>query len=274
MEIQGNSTTSPSASLSTQASHGQANKAKTGISGGGISVSWARHLDEVREVQRLRYEVFAGEMGARLDTPIAGHDVDAFDDYCEHLIVREPQGGRVIGTYRVLTPTQARRLGSTYTATEFDISSLHLLLPRTLEVGRSCVHPDHRQGGVIMALWSALGVFMAGNGLDAMLGCASIPMVQDGRISGDAAASLWRKLRVSHMAPAELQVTPRVRLPVERFDSSLEIKPPALIQGYLRLGAQVLGPPAWDPCFNTADLPILMRTQHLAERYRRHFLGE
>jgi hypothetical protein len=48
--------------------------------------------------------------------------------------------------------------------------------------------------------------------------------------------------------------------------------PPALIKGYLRLGAKVLGTPAWDPDFNTADLPMLMRLQDFPSRYRRHFL--
>ena len=48
---------------------------------------------------------------------------------------------------------------------------------------------------------------------------------------------------------------------------------PALIKGYLRCGARVLGAPAWDPAFNTADLPLLLRIEGLPARYRKHFLG-
>jgi len=84
---------------------------------GGIAVSWAQHQDEVRQAQRLRHAVFAGEMGARLDTPLAGHDIDLFDDYCEHLLVRDALTQEVVGTYRVLTPAQAKRVGSTYSDT-------------------------------------------------------------------------------------------------------------------------------------------------------------
>ena len=80
---------------------------------GGISVAWARHHDEVRAAQRLRYQVFAVEMGATLPITVAGHDIDLFDDYCEHLLVRDEESQEVIGTYRVLTPTQAKRAGST-----------------------------------------------------------------------------------------------------------------------------------------------------------------
>ena len=77
---------------------------------GKISVSWARHQDEVRQAQRLRYQVFALEMGATLSNSLPGHDIDLFDDYCEHLLVRDEAGNEVIGTYRVLTPTQAKRV--------------------------------------------------------------------------------------------------------------------------------------------------------------------
>jgi putative hemolysin len=139
----------------------------------GVLVSWARHTDEVREAQRLRFEIFATEMGARLDTWLPGHDVDVFDEYCEHLLVRDEATRRVIGTYRVLTPAQARRVGSTYSDTEFDLTRLRALRERMVELGRSCVHPQHRHGGVILALWGALAEFMVRNQLDTMIGCAS-----------------------------------------------------------------------------------------------------
>lgn len=240
---------------------------------GGIQVSWAQHLDEVRQAQRLRYSIFAGEMGARLNTPLPGHDVDLFDDFCEHLLVRDEATQEVVGTYRVLTPAQAKRIGSTYSDTEFDLTRLRGLRSRMVELGRSCVHPDHRHGGVIMALWGALAGFMVRNQLDTMIGCASIPMLHNGVVSGDAAASIWHQVRQTHLAPIEYHVIPRLPLPVERLDGSLPVEPPALIKGYLRLGAKVLGPPAWDPDFNSADLPMLMRIADLPLRYRKHFLG-
>ncbi|KPU96490.1 ornithine-acyl-ACP acyltransferase [Variovorax paradoxus] len=239
----------------------------------GITVGWARHQDDVRAAQRLRYEVFVGEMGARISTSLPGHDVDLFDDFCEHLLVRDELTQQVIGTYRVLTPAQARRVGSTYSDTEFDLTRLRDLRERMVELGRSCVHPEHRQGGVILALWGALAGFMHRNKLDTMIGCASIPMSHNGVTCGDAAASIWRQLSASHMAPIQYQVQPRLALPVERLDGSLDVEPPALIKGYLRLGAKVLGAPAWDPDFNTADLPMLMRIDDLPARYRKHFLG-
>lgn len=242
----------------------------------GFEVVWARDDDDVRQAQRLRHLVFAEEMGARLSVPAGsppGHDIDMFDPFCEHLLVRAPGGdgepGPVIGTYRVLTPAAARRVGGLYSETEFDLTRLRPLRPRMVELGRSCVHPAWRSGGAILALWGALAEFMVRNELDTMIGCASIGM----RDGGHMAASLWEQLRRTHLAPIEWRVQPRLALPVDELQHDLEVEAPALIKGYLRCGAKVLGPPAWDPDFNTADLPLMMRIEDLPARYRKHFIG-
>ena len=238
-----------------------------------IEVGWARHEDEVREAQRLRFDVFAGELGARLATPVPGHDIDRFDDYCEHLLVRDALTGEVVGTYRLLTPAQALRAGGTYCDNEFDLGQLAPLRARMVELGRSCVHPQHRQGGVILALWAALAAFMIRNGLDTMIGCASIPINEAGaqtlHSGRSAAAGLWHQVRRDHLADPRYHVQPRIPLPVDGLPPAAPVEPPALIKGYLRLGAKALGPPAWDAAFNTADLPMMMRMADLPERYRR-----
>ena len=242
-----------------------------------LQVRWARHLDEVRQAQRLRYQVFAEEMGAVLQTPVAGHDIDFYDDFCEHLMICDEVQNKVIGTYRLLTPAQARRAGGLYSDQEFDLTPINGWRDQMVELGRSCVHAEHRQGGVILALWGALAEFMQRNQLEAMVGCASIPMQYPGLAHGEGPARIWQQLRQTHLAEAGLQVRPRVALPEELAHISdvsadaLKVEPPALIQGYLRAGAKVLGAPAWDCDFNTADLPIMMRMQDLPSRYRRLF---
>jgi len=240
-----------------------------------LEAVWAVHDDEVRAAQRLRHSVFVGEMGARL-TPLpgtpAGLDVDAFDAHCEHLLVRiaetDDAPATVVGTYRVLTPAAARRAGGLYTDQEFDLSPLDALRPRMVELGRSCTHQAFRQGGVILMLWSALADFMQRHRLDTTVGCASVSMA-DG---GHTAASLWQQLRHDHLADSTQLVTPRLPLPVHSLRSDLPVQAPALIKGYLKCGGQLLGPPAWDPAFRTADLPMMMQLAHLPAAYRRRFL--
>jgi len=256
-----------------QSPQNQSEASSNQVSKSAIKVSWAKHQDEVREAQKLRYEVFANEMGARLPVTIAGHDIDLFDDYCEHLLVKDGDSDAVIGTYRVLTPVQAKRVGGTYTDTEFDLTRLRFMRERMVELGRSCVHPGHRHGGVILALWGALFEFMSRNQLDTMIGCASIPMLHNGIVSGDAAASMWRQLSTKNLASIEFHVRPRLPLPIDELDATLLVEPPALIRGYLKLGAKILGAPAWDPDFNTADLPMMLQVKDLPLRYRKNFVG-
>ena len=146
----------------------------------------------------------------------SGYDIDRFDDFCEHLLVRpvlaggEP--GEVVGTYRVLTPDAARRAGGLYSETEFDLHRVRPLLGTAVELGRSCVHPDWRSGSVVMTLWAALGEFMLANDLDTMVGCASISM----RDGGHAAASRGRLSR-THLAAVNCGRLPHLPLTSHSF---------------------------------------------------------
>lgn len=224
---------------------------------------------EIREAQRLRYKVFAEELGARLSTVVPGHDIDLYDLFCDHLLVRDLASGEVVGTYRILPPEAARRVGSYYAEQEFDLTRLNFLRPRMVELGRSCVHPAHRSGAVIAHLWIRLADYMTRYGYETIVGCASIGMADGGHI----AASVHRQLIKSHLAPIEWHVTPRTRLPVESLDDGQAAALPPLIKGYTRLGAMVCGEPAWDPDFNTADLLMLLPMAQLNRSYARRFIA-
>lgn len=252
------------AALEAVLSPATGNLASTAHRDRALRTCWAQTTDEVREAQRLRFSVFADELGVQLDTPLAGHDIDRFDDYCEHLLVRDGKTDQVLGTYRVLLPAQARRLGSTYCDGEFDLNPLAALRPRMVEFGRSCVRAGHRRGGVLLSLWTALAEFMLGNSFESMIGCASIPL-DDGN-----AARIWQQLSARHLAAPPYRVQPRLPWPVDGSAGPMRTEPPALVKGYLRMGATVLGPPAWDPVFNSADLLMMMRTADLPARYRRN----
>jgi putative hemolysin len=234
-----------------------------------LSVGLAHSEREILEAQKLRYRIFAGELGANLPTRTPGVDRDIYDTYCEHLVVRDEDSGAVVGTYRILSPENARQIGSYYSENEFDLTRLQHLRPRMVEIGRSCVHADYRTGSTITLLWAGLAKYMLENRYDYLIGCASISMA-DG---GHAAASLFNRLG-ENMSPIEYRVFPRCPLPLAALKNDLPAELPPLIKGYLRAGAYVCGDPAWDPDFNTADLPILMPMSRLDGRYAKHFMGK
>jgi putative hemolysin len=234
-----------------------------------FQIVWASTPGEVKEAQRLRYKVFAEEMGANLPHNADDLDVDEFDAYCDHLLIRDQDSLKVVGTYRVLPPHKALEIGRLYSDSEFDLSRIDHLRPKLVELGRSCVHQDYRSGAVIMALWSGLAQYMQNNGYEIMLGCASIPMADGGHF----AASLYNSLGNDQMAPTEFHAFPRLPLPLDKLNGGLDVQPPPLIKGYLKLGAKICSAPAWDPDFNSADLLTMLRLSEINPRYAKHFLG-
>ncbi len=240
-------------------------------SGRRLRAMLARTVDEVEAAQRLRYRVFAEEMGARIAGPRPGMDCDFFDPWCEHLLVQDETTDEVVGTYRILTPERARSLRTFYAETEFDLTRLALIRNRACEVGRACIHADYRTGATITLLWQGIAGLMQERGYDYLMGCASVSMA-DG---GVAATRIWEQLPPAQIAPIEYRVFPRH--PLQANDVSLDavaspVLMPPLLRACLRLGAWIGGEPAWDPDFNTVGLFVFLPLERVAPRYVRHYL--
>jgi putative hemolysin len=231
------------------------------------SLRLAGSADEIASAQRLRYRVFTDELGATLRTPVPGHDVDAFDPMCDHLIVVEERTGAVVATYRLLPPG---RSDIRYADSEFDLAPLAGIGGQLVETGRSCVDPDHRDGAAINLLWAGIARYMHLHNLRYLGGCASV-----GLTDGGVTAAGFRSLAFAkHLAPADWRVAPRRPWVAGAVESTGRPKIPALLRGYLRLGAWIGGEPAFDPDFDCADFYVLLDIERIDARYLRHFLGE
>jgi putative hemolysin len=230
-----------------------------------LTVAVASTPSEIEDAQRLRYKVFAEEFGAAIGKG-TGLDVDEYDAHCDHIVVRDQQTLRVVGTYRVLPPHAARRLGRLYSESEFDLRRLDGLRPSMIEVGRSCVHRDYRSGPTIMLLWAGLAQYMKAHRYRHMVGCASVALADGGQ-----QAAFVQHAAQRFLAPAEFRVFPLLRFPHEKIERWPHAEMPPLLRGYLRLGASICGEPAWDPQFNSADFLVLLSLERLHPRYARHF---
>lgn len=235
-----------------------------------FTLSLATTAEEVREVQRLRYRVFIEAMGLTALVNSERLDRDEFDDYCDHLIVRDADTLKVVGTYRVLSPHAARKKGKYYSEHEFDLARLDNLRDRMAEAGRACIDPDYRSGAVIMLLWSGLAAYMKRENCEYLIGCASVSLA-DG---GQNASSIYHALSENHLCPPEYRVRPRLAFPVGARDPGVQAFIPPLIRGYLRGGAWVCGEPAWDPDFNCIDLFLLLPLAKLDAKYARHYFKD
>jgi putative hemolysin len=234
-----------------------------------FAVDFAVTPDEILETQKLRYQIFAGEMGASIDGGEHGVDADQYDAYCRHMVVRELGSNRIVACTRLLTDDQAPRAGGYYSSGEFDISMLDSLPGRVMEVGRTCVAAEYRSGAVIATLWTGLADFIISNGFDYLFGCASIPL-DDG---GANAHAVIAQLKDKYMAPAWQRVRPYHPFPAADSPMAPQRgRMPPLLKAYISLGLKACGEPYWDQDFNCADVFMLLNVSDMHPRYVRHFL--
>jgi putative hemolysin len=224
----------------------------------------------IRAAQRLRYQVFSTESGftLRSDDEL---DIDRFDDYCDHLVVREDHTGELVGCYRMLPPPGAIAAGGLYSAGEFDISALDALRPFMVEMGRAVVRADHRNGAVILMMWTGILAYLDRCGYDYVVGCVSVPTHSEGP-PGSQLRGIRDVVLARHGAAPEFTVHPYrpVRLQGRRLDTiaaPARTTIPALMRGYLRLGAQICGEPAHDPAFGVGDFFALLDKRRVDLRF-------
>src|SRR6266536_3064203 len=160
----------------------------------------ARSADEVRAAQRLRFEVFNLELNEGLaESHFTGLDIDPFDAVCQHLVVKNVPTGEIVGTYRLQTGESAAANIGYYSEREFDFAPYERLRCETIELGRACVHADHRTFNLLHLLWRGLAVYATERKARYLIGCSSLTS-QD-PIEGLAT---YRKLQ-PHLATRELR---------------------------------------------------------------------
>jgi len=225
----------------------------------------------VDDAQRLRHEVFTSEPGFELVADADGRDSDRFDEYCDHLLVREDRSGELVGCYRMLPPPGAIAAGGLYSATEFDVGELDPLRPSLVEMGRAVVREDHRNGGVVLLMWAGILAYLDRSGYDYVTGCVSVPVQgTPDETPGSQIRAVRDFVRKRHASPFTVRPHRPVVLDGKGLD---EIAPPArptlpaLMRGYLRLGAEVCGDPAHDPDFGVGDFPALLDKRRADVRY-------
>jgi putative hemolysin len=227
----------------------------------------ARDLDDVRQAQRLRFEVFNLEMGEGLDSSYhTGLDQDPFDAACDHLLVIHRTSGEVAGTYRLQTGSAAAAGRGYYSEQEFEFGPFERLRPEIIELGRACVHHEHRNLSVLGLLWKGIATYAEERGARYLVGCSSLS-TQD----ADAGWSVYARLADRHLAPAERRTRPRPGWECPEGQPGAAARIPKLMQAYLSLGAEICSPPARDREFGTIDFLTWLDLDQLHPTAKRRF---
>jgi putative hemolysin len=230
----------------------------------------ARDASEVRAAQALRFSVFNLELNEGLAESLAtGLDADPFDEVCDHLLVEHVPTGEVVGTYRLQTGLTAAEMRGYYSEQEFDFHPFEPIRAELIELGRACVHQQHRNLVVLGLLWKGIANYARERGGRYLCGCSSITS-QDPAVGASAYADLYR----IHLVEPQWRTRP---LPA--FDCPLDQlaeeppKIPKLLRAYLSIGAKICGPPALDRQFKTIDFLTLLDLHAMPAFVRARFLS-
>ena len=230
----------------------------------------ARSTEDVRAAQSLRFQVFNLELNEGLEQSYAtGLDEDPFDAVCDHLIVEHLPSATIVGTYRLQTGQNAASYRGYYCAQEFEFQVFEPFRAEMIELGRACVHPQHRNLVVLGLLWKGIADYARQHGGRYLFGCSSITS-QDPAVGASAYADLCR----SHLAQPQWRTNP-----LDTYDCSLNqlaaepVKIPKLLRAYLTLGAKICGPPALDREFKTIDFLTLLDLETMPVLVRQKFMG-
>ena len=229
----------------------------------------ARSADEVRAAQRLRFEVFNLELNEGLvESHFTGLDIDLFDNVCDHLIVENVATDEIVGTYRLQTGVHAAANIGYYSEREFDFTPYEPLRGEMIELGRACVHAEHRNFNLLHLLWRGIARYACERNARFLVGCSSLTS-QD-PLDGIA---MYEQLRGKYLATPKRQTVPHpaFRVDVDRGAASCT-PPPKLMLAYLAIGAKICGPPAMDREFGTIDFLTLLDLHALPTIVRAHFL--
>jgi putative hemolysin len=224
---------------------------------------------ERTEVYRLRFRVFNLELNEGLMSAyIDGQDKDRYDAVCDHLIVEERGSGEIVGTYRIQMGGVAGENFGYYSEQEFCFAPYEAMRGQIVELGRACIHREHRSPEVLNLLWRGIARYALVNGGRYMMGCCSLTS-QDPEMGHAVYQSL-----ASYRVVPELRTAPTAECAMPDAEGAVdEVRVPKLLRAYLTIGAKICGEPAIDREFGTIDFLTLLDLETLHPRVAARFLG-
>jgi len=255
--------------LSLARAEQRANPPQLGFTHGLYAVRLASAQEEIQAALRLRFQVFNLELQEGLESAFAsGYDTDEFDSICDHLIVEHVATKCVVGTYRLQTGITALRNEGYYSEREFEFAAYEELRSEVVELGRACIHRDHRSTDVLYLLWRGIADYALAHRARYLIGCSSLTSQDPGR--GKAVYERLWDWRVEEA----LRTNPRgsFRMPTPN-STNADDSVPKLLRTYLAIGAKICGPPALDQEFKTIDFLTMLDLKHMHPRIRLRFIG-
>ena len=233
----------------------------------GLQVCWASNAEDIKRVQRFRFKVFSEDYTPQFPQAHLGLDQDVFDPICDHLLIFESATQEIVGCYRIIPPSAAQEIGSMYCDSLFDLTPLQAIRGKMVEMDRSCIAKNYRNGSIILLMWKLIFNYLKQHDYEYIIGCSSMS-IEDG---GHAAVALYQQLIEAQHFSADYIIHANTPIDLDISPAKGKVSIPPILKGYLNVGAKVCSEPAFDPLFNTADFLTILKVCEMKPKYAQRF---
>lgn len=219
----------------------------------------------LNKVKYLRGSVFFGKNEK---------EEDEFDSYSHHLAVIDKEKNEIIGSYRLLLGSDAKKHKGFYSETEFDLTNIKKNCHgQVLEMSRACVPSSYRKFTIIKFMWKRIISFMMENEAKYIFGYPSIEA-----LDADYIGRVVSYFEANYFSEDNFRVYP-LKEKIYKYNSftgnfdaeEILSSLPSLIKGYIKMGALICSAPAMDSHFKTVDFFMMLDVEKMNISYRKKF---
>ncbi|PIT98925.1 MAG: hypothetical protein COT74_11795 [Bdellovibrionales bacterium CG10_big_fil_rev_8_21_14_0_10_45_34] len=263
-------------------------KIKIDVVCGDFRIRTANDYEDIKKLVKFRHEIF---FGSAATSKVLDLDADKYDLIADHLIIEDLVTHETLGTYRLISSDFSLMF---YSESEFNLDSFKFSDGSKLELGRACVAPRLRNGVGIGLLWRGVAEYIKNTKPRYLFGCASLAtldpqavLIIQSYLLANHRSSRFRVMPIgkflnkstADVIPDEVPAEHRTKPPANfEYASQTDglwknIEVPPLLQSYLRMGAKVAGPAAFDKSFGCVDFLTILDLTKLDRAFGRRFLG-
>lgn len=239
-------------------------------------VGFATTPEELDEIYKLRYEDMILEY-CQDNINENGRDIQSYDDYAQHIVVKDlSNGGAIIGYYRMITDKAVIGNGRKFVCEEeFNIDYLKSCGEKVCEFSRAVVKKNYRGGIVILLLWQFILNYMKENGYRFLIGDASFFGVNREEYIKEISYLVNNYKIDEEYKIKSLDGLPDMKLLTsDEYDEKEVMRSiPPLIKAYISLGGKVSSQTFTDMAFKSVDLFVLVDMQNCNDAYMNRILS-
>jgi putative hemolysin len=226
---------------------------------GKYSLKLAQSPEDKHQAYCLRNRVFCDEMnfsGKNRSVQADIGEFDAYDELCDHLLVRDESWDCCVATLRFLTGSRLTDGRGFYSEQWFDIGQLSERRSKVLELGRLCIDAAYRNTVVFRLLFAGVGAYLQQMPHEYLIGLTTLPAEAKANLPGISAFlrgndAIQNSFGINPKHQHSSLVRQSDTSPLTEINQRQQLKKMStLMLAYYKYGAKFVGEPSMDVDFD------------------------